>query len=379
MQWYYVEAGQQAGPVQEQQLEELVRAGKIQADTLVWHEGMAAWAPYREVAPAESAPPPAPEAGAPPVVASGGTAGAGGLICSECGRAFSPADVIRYNDKWVCASCKPVFFQRLREGATAGGGAPGALVSEAELLVRDYEVDIGSSLQRGWETFKANAGLMIGATVLVYLAIMGVSLVSNLIPVAGFIVSLFVNGPLMGGLWVFYIKRVRNQEGGLADAFSGFSPRFWQLALTQAIPGLISLGVMGLIGIVMAMTLPTMMVGARTRGIAASAAAHAMLIPLVVSAVIAVLVLLYLSTCWMFALPLAGDKGLNFWPALELSRRVVSKHWWMTFWLMVVCGVLGMLGIFACGLGLLVSGPVAFAMLASHYEKVFGDLAPNPG
>jgi hypothetical protein len=376
MQWYYVEAGQQAGPVQEQQLQELVLAGKIQADTLVWHEGMTAWAPYREVAPPGT--PAAPEPGRPPVVGSAATDAAGGLICSECGRAFPPTDVIRYNDKWVCATCKPVFFQRLREGAAAGGGTPGAQVSEVELLTRDYEVDIGGSLERGWETFKANAGIMIGASVLVYLAIMGVSLFSNFIPVAGFILSLFINGPLMGGLWVFYIKLVRKQEAGLADAFSGFSPRFWQLALTQAIPGLISLGVMGLIGIVLAMSLPTMMVGARTRSIAASAAAHAMLIPLIVSAVIGVLILFYLSTCWMFALPLAGEKGLKFWPALELSRRVVSKHWWMTFWLMVVCGVLGMIGFFACGLGVLISGPVAFAMLASHYEKVFGDLTPNP-
>jgi uncharacterized membrane protein len=85
----------------------------------------------------------------------------------------------------------------------------------------------------------------------------------------------------------------------------------------------------------------------------------------------------YLNTCWLFALPLVGDKGLPFWPAMELSRRVVSKHWWMNFWLFVVAGLLAMAGMLACGFGLLVTGPVAFAMIASHYEKVFGDLAPS--
>ena len=373
MQWYYVEAGQQAGPVDESQLEGLVGSGKIQAGTLVWHEGMAAWAPYREVVPAAN---PSPASPAEPPVAAG-SASAGGLICSECGRVFAPNDVIRYMDKWVCGGCKPVFFQRLREGATVGGGVAGSPLSEAELLARDYEVDIGGCLNRGWETFKANAGVMIGATVLVYLAIFGISIVANLIPFVGIVVSLLFNGPLMGGLWVFYIRRLRRQDGGLSDAFSGFGPRFWQLALTQTIPGLISMGVMGLIALVMAMTLPAMVASTRARSLASSATAHAMLIPLVVSAVIAVLILFYLSTCWMFALPLAGDKGLKFWPALELSRRVVSKHWWMTFWLMIVCGVTAMLGFFACCFGLLVSAPVAFAMLASHYEKVFGDLTPN--
>src|SRR5690348_10046902 len=139
MQWYYVEAGQQAGPLDESQLEGLVRSGKIQADTLVWHEGMTAWAPYREVAPAANPPPASP--GAPPIAAGDAGAESGGLICSECGRAFPPGEVIRYLDKWVCAGCKPVFFQRLREGATAGGGVSGRAVSEAELLARDYDVD----------------------------------------------------------------------------------------------------------------------------------------------------------------------------------------------------------------------------------------------
>ena len=81
----------------------------------------------------------------------------------------------------------------------------------------------------------------------------------------------------------------------------------------------------------------------------------------------------------MFALPLVGDKGLKFWPALELSRRVVSKHWWMTFWLAIVCGILAVIGLFVCVVGILVTGPLAFTTLASHYEKVFGDLAPQTG
>ena len=41
MNWYYVEAGQQAGPVDDAQLQELLGSGKIQQETLVWREGMA--------------------------------------------------------------------------------------------------------------------------------------------------------------------------------------------------------------------------------------------------------------------------------------------------------------------------------------------------
>jgi len=41
-----VEANQQRGPVSEEQLHELARAGKILPTTVVWREGMANWEPF---------------------------------------------------------------------------------------------------------------------------------------------------------------------------------------------------------------------------------------------------------------------------------------------------------------------------------------------
>ena len=52
MNWYYVKAGQQTGPVDEAQLDALRSSGQIEAETLVWREGMANWQPYREARPA---------------------------------------------------------------------------------------------------------------------------------------------------------------------------------------------------------------------------------------------------------------------------------------------------------------------------------------
>ncbi len=363
MNWYYVDGGQQAGPVDDAQLEQLVLSGKIQAETLVWHEGMAAWTPYRQVAPVATAAAPA---GAPPV--SGPVpAPSGSVVCGECGRAFSPAEVIRYGDKWVCAECKPIFFQRVREGAAQGGAGLGG-ATQADLLARDYEVDVGGCLTQSWEVFKSRAGLMIGATVLVYLALIAI----NFIPYASFVLSLIFTGPLTGGLWLFYLKCIRDQPANVGDAFSGFGPRFWQLLLTYLIPGLIAVAVMA--GLV-AMVLPAVFFGARRGG---SGFNWMLLLPVVFLVFVALVIMIYLNVCWMFALPLAGEKGLKFWPALELSRRVVNKHWWMTFLLVFVAGILAGAGALACLVGVLVTGPVAFGALASHYQRVFGDLNPEP-
>jgi uncharacterized RDD family membrane protein YckC/DNA-directed RNA polymerase subunit RPC12/RpoP len=112
MNWYYVEQGKQAGPVNDEQFDEMVRNGKITSDTLVWHEGMANWVPCHTVrggmAPAGGAAPGAelkPEA-----------------VCAECGKIFPINETIKYGETRVCAGCKPRFLQKLQEGATINTG-----------------------------------------------------------------------------------------------------------------------------------------------------------------------------------------------------------------------------------------------------------------
>lgn len=47
--------------------------------------------------------------------------GAPGPACSQCGLVFSEDEMIRYGDAWICAACKPAFFQRLKEGVATTG------------------------------------------------------------------------------------------------------------------------------------------------------------------------------------------------------------------------------------------------------------------
>ena len=115
MNWYYVEGGQQAGPVDEAQLEALRTAGRIDAETLIWREGMANWQPYREAR--ASGAPGAPTAGA--AVATAG--GKGEAVCAECGRMFPIDNTIQFGAVRVCAGCKPILMQKLAEGAKIGG------------------------------------------------------------------------------------------------------------------------------------------------------------------------------------------------------------------------------------------------------------------
>lgn len=130
MVWYYVDAGQQAGPVDEAQLPELVRTGKIQPATLVWHEGMANWQPLREVAPPSVLPPP-PPAGLPPTSESAPPRSApldavpplaDEVVCNECHNRFARDQASQYGTVWVCAQCRPNFLRRFQGQSPAAAG-----------------------------------------------------------------------------------------------------------------------------------------------------------------------------------------------------------------------------------------------------------------
>ncbi len=373
MNWYYVDQGKQAGPVNDAQLEQMRLSGTIQDDTLIWREGMANWEPYRNVkaaattAPVDGSRPPAPFA-AP-------SANATEAVCAECGNLFSKENMIRYGSNWVCATCKPVFMQKLAEGVVNPAGRRGA-VTEADLLERDYDVDIGDSVSKGWEAFKNNSGILIGASVLVYIILVSVNLLNFLhIPFLSVIIGFFLTGPLSAGLWVIFIKSVRGQAIDIGDAFSGFGPRYWQLVLVALIPTLLTLGVMFMFGIVAAVLIPGF--AAARHSAFSPVLSTAVAIPFAIFVFAAIVALIYITVCWRFALPLVIDKKLKFWPALQLSRQVVTKHWWGTFALYIVIGLLATIGALACLVGVLVTAPLAFAAWASHYDKVFGDLAPE--
>lgn len=110
MTWYYADAGRQVGPIDESALDDLVRAGVIRDETLVWHEGMPNWQPHAAV----RAPRPAPPM---PAQAIPDTA-----YCSECGRPYPSSQLVPIANASVCAQCKPLYLQRIREGGKAIGG-----------------------------------------------------------------------------------------------------------------------------------------------------------------------------------------------------------------------------------------------------------------
>ncbi len=115
MNWYYVEAGEQAGPVNDAQLQGMVQSGRIQSDTLIWREGMPDWLPYREVMPAArpaEAPVPKVVSPVPAAVVSAPVPSASSepvpeAVCAQCSNMF-PVDQMNFaSGSYFCTNCRP--------------------------------------------------------------------------------------------------------------------------------------------------------------------------------------------------------------------------------------------------------------------------------
>ncbi len=105
MEWYYEDNGQQAGPVSEEEFQNLVNTGTIQASTLVWNSSMADWEEYGKVGGEAT---------------TQKTPGVPLKKCAECGNTFPEQEMINYENSMICATCKPVFIQKIKEGVIVG-------------------------------------------------------------------------------------------------------------------------------------------------------------------------------------------------------------------------------------------------------------------
>ena len=112
MNLYYEVGDQQVGPIGKSELETLVKEKKLNSKTMVWQDGMESWEELgvfirnRKEKDVQNKLP----AGSVPK-----------SVCSECGQAFAEEEMISFQDSWVCAGCKPVFIQKVKEGVSVAG------------------------------------------------------------------------------------------------------------------------------------------------------------------------------------------------------------------------------------------------------------------
>ena len=210
-------------------------------------------------------------------------------------------------------------------GSAESSGAEAQL---ARALRGDYQIRVGDWLSRGWGVFTGAGALFLG-----YSAILWLLLVFP--PHLGALLS-----PMMvAGFYFAAIKVRRGSKLQFSD--------FW-LPFNDFIPLLLACLV----------SLALMFAGLCTFGI----------------------LTLYLWVAYSFAYVVIVDRRMEFWDALELSRKVVTRRWLGILAFAICLFLLNLIAFLATlSLGLIVTVPFTCCALVEAYADIFGAQGGVPG
>ena len=197
---------------------------------------------------------------------------------------------------------------------------PGLATIE-DICARGYQVQIGKWLSEGWQIVKP-----------IYWGMVGFLFVAFMI---NYFTSSVISGPLMAGLLLVPMRTLKGRPQEFGRYFDGFKA-FLPLFLVSIVGGLIVLA--GLIFLI----LPG----------------------------------IYLGIAFSWATLLVVDRGMDFWPAMVGSLKVVNRNFWGTLGFVLVQGLLMTLGLIPCCLGLIFMTPWLYGMQIAAYRDIFG---LNPG
>ncbi|MCX5893245.1 MAG: zinc ribbon domain-containing protein [Deltaproteobacteria bacterium] len=200
-------------------------------------------------------------------------------------------------------------------------------VPELSVKRNSSSLPLGEYLKMGWRLFLSYPGGFISF----FLIYLGVQILLHFIPYVGGVASFAVGPALFMGFFIVSAKLHQKHTPQFSDFFLGF--RFFVPLLLTGLVG----AVLGAIGLLL------------------------LIIPGV-----------YLLVGYIFAYSLVVDRRLDFWPALELSRRTVNPIWFGMFAFLLLLMLINLAGAVALGLGLLVTVPVTMCAVTAAYADIFG-------
>lgn len=340
MQWYYAIDGQRCGPVSEAEFARLIAVGTITGETLVWRQGLAAWAPWSTlsattVLPAVSGDPSIPLIPAAAGAEAGETDAAAGTPTTE-----QAAD-------WTVDE----FSERL--------------------VANGFATSVGGCLSRAWDSVRNPYFTSIAVAALGFV----ISVAAGMVPVLGMLSSVLVSPHITAGLQWYFLQKARGRAVGFETLFEGFSQRYGKLALLGLLQFVVTLIVIGvLLGVMVG-------VGISLADLQAGKPPHiegrgALLFGL--TSCVVSLVALFLAIRFSLAHIAAMDRGDGVIEAYRLSWRITGQRFWTVLGLMIVMILLSLAGFLALLIGFIFVLPLLSAMLARCYEDACASAVGSP-
>lgn len=219
----------------------------------------------------------------------------------------------------------------------------------------------GTLLSTAWALMQQD----MGNAILAFLIVNLISGAIGSVPYIGGLISGFVVPPIQGGLSVYALNYVNRRNPQLGDLFNGFQQYgrwlgiYWLLAaigLACAIPGgiLLAIGLVSL-GVFVPQAAPDftpMAVGLLAAGV-------------LVMLIICMAVLPRFTFAYFL-----GAEGYEALDALRVSHEMAQGRVWQIIGIGIALGLVNLLGVIACFVGLLFTIPLTFFAMALYYNAV---------
>lgn len=220
------------------------------------------------------------------------------------------------------------------------------------LIEQGYEFRLGDYISEGFSIMQKQMGLFVGFTIVFFLIVMGAQIVPVVGPIAS---SFFLSPPLVAGFYLVSHKIKLGEPITFNDFFSGFT-FVGPLAIATIV--LTIFYIVGMVPFIMAVG-TSIFLGEFTGFEMFPFWSFFLLLPLV-----------YLGVAYSWTSLFIVFHKMEFWPAMELSRKIVTKNWWQIFLFAIAIGFVNLAGVLALGVGLLFTVP---ASLAAQYAA-FADV-----
>ena len=219
------------------------------------------------------------------------------------------------------------------------GSTPGGIAAPYDFRIMDV-------INEAWQRTSGLKGSVLGAGAFIFIVLRGISIaiviLFDLIPVVdeeliplvsaaiNFVISI-LSYPFFAGIIMMGIHRAMDAPVSYKMAFSYFS--FTQPIIIATI---------------------------------------CMSIMIILGFLLLVIPGIYLSIAYMFTLPLIVEKNMDFWQAMETSRKAVSQHLFKLFFTGVLMVIIYLISAIPLGLGLIWTIPMFIALQGVLYRRIFG-------
>jgi hypothetical protein len=245
------------------------------------------------------------------------------------------------------------------------------------VLQNGYSIEIGALIGRGWDILQKNLGGFILFTLVVALIAFAIVLVAigffiTLIGIPiGFLILLLMSplvlSPLAAGHVIVAFKLIKQQSVEFSDFFKGFKNNYFLPIFLSALVIGVFTTVCGIPGQVLSYANVATVIASKSSEPSMGLTAASYLLSIIGSIIAAVITLFYSLT-----VPLIVAKKMQFWPAMEASRKVVAQRWFSWILLSIVLALINLAGLLVCGVGLLLTSPLTACVVAAAYEHIFG-------